>query len=196
MDELKHLAKVRTADSNPSSAPKKTQLESYFFRGGTHHESPGSLLFAARGSSPITMLHMRHFVAAAMPDAGESYGPLRRSWGNGEATLRLHSTGGRGAQSDLGPRALSGRGTRQAGRDAQPSWHRRTSRLYCNARFRVHDDTEPRQSKRCEEVSSGQWDNATSCRNDDVPARCLDNHSDPGGPLASGRARCRDVPRL
>lgn len=55
---------------------------------------------AARGSSPITMLHLRHYAATAMLDAGESYRTVADILGNSEATLRLHYDG----RTDVGKR--------------------------------------------------------------------------------------------
>ena len=48
---------------------------------------------AARGSSPITLLHLRHYAATVMLDAGESYRTVADILGNSEATLRLHYDG-------------------------------------------------------------------------------------------------------
>jgi len=55
---------------------------------------------AARGSSPITLLHLRHYTATAMLDAGESYRTVADILGNSEATLRLHYDG----RTDVGKR--------------------------------------------------------------------------------------------
>ncbi|MDQ3689499.1 MAG: tyrosine-type recombinase/integrase [Chloroflexota bacterium] len=55
---------------------------------------------AARGSSPITLLHLRHYTATAMLDAGESYRTVADLLGNSEATLRLHYDG----RTDVGKR--------------------------------------------------------------------------------------------
>jgi integrase len=55
---------------------------------------------AARGSSPITLLHLRHYTATAMLDAGESYRTVADILGNTEATLRLHYDG----RTDVGKR--------------------------------------------------------------------------------------------
>lgn len=54
----------------------------------------------ARGSSPITLLHLRHYTATAMLDAGESYHTVADILGNSEATLRLHYDG----RTDVGKR--------------------------------------------------------------------------------------------
>lgn len=54
----------------------------------------------ARGSSAITLLHLRHFAATAMLDAGESYRTVADILGNSEATLRLHYDG----RTDVGKR--------------------------------------------------------------------------------------------
>jgi integrase len=54
----------------------------------------------ARGASPVTMLHLRHYAATAMLDAGESYRTVADILGNSEATLRLHYDG----RTDVGKR--------------------------------------------------------------------------------------------
>jgi integrase len=55
---------------------------------------------AARGSSPVTLLHFRHYAATAMLDAGESYRTVADVLGNSESTLRLHYDG----RTDVGKR--------------------------------------------------------------------------------------------
>lgn len=55
---------------------------------------------AVRGTSPITLLHLRHFTATAMLDAGESYRTVADILGNSENTLRLHYDG----RTDVGKR--------------------------------------------------------------------------------------------
>lgn len=55
---------------------------------------------AARGKSPITLLHLRHYTATVMLDAGESYRTVADILGNSEATLRLHYDG----RTDVGKR--------------------------------------------------------------------------------------------
>lgn len=55
---------------------------------------------AARGKSPITLLHLRHYTATAMLDAGESHRTVADILGNSEATLRLHYDG----RTDVGKR--------------------------------------------------------------------------------------------
>ena len=55
---------------------------------------------AARGASPITLLHLRHYAATSMLDAGESYRTVADILGNSEATLRLHYDG----RTDVGKR--------------------------------------------------------------------------------------------
>ena len=55
---------------------------------------------AMRGSSPITLQHIRHFAATAMLDAGESYRTVADILGNSESTLRLHYDG----RNDVGKR--------------------------------------------------------------------------------------------
>ncbi|MHB1534119.1 MAG: tyrosine-type recombinase/integrase [Acidimicrobiales bacterium] len=55
---------------------------------------------AARGSSELQLLHLRHFAATAMLDAGESYRTVADILGNSESTLRLHYDG----RTDVGKR--------------------------------------------------------------------------------------------
>lgn len=55
---------------------------------------------AVRGRSSITLLHLRHYAATAMLDAGESYRTVADILGNSEATLRLHYDG----RTDIGKR--------------------------------------------------------------------------------------------
>lgn len=55
---------------------------------------------AARGSSGLKLLHLRHFAATAMLDAGESYRTVADILGNSESTLRLHYDG----RTDVGKR--------------------------------------------------------------------------------------------
>ena len=54
----------------------------------------------ARGSSPITLLHLRHYAATRMLDVGESYRTVADILGNSESTLRLHYDG----RTDVGKR--------------------------------------------------------------------------------------------
>jgi integrase len=53
---------------------------------------------SARGTSPITLLDLRHFAATTMLDAGESYRTVADILGNSEATLRLHYDGRTGVE--------------------------------------------------------------------------------------------------
>lgn len=55
---------------------------------------------AARGTSKVTLQHLRHFAATAMLDAGESYRTVADILGNSESTLRLHYDG----RTDIGKR--------------------------------------------------------------------------------------------
>ena len=48
---------------------------------------------AARGASPVTLVHFRHYAATTMLDAGESYRTVADILGNSESTLRLHYDG-------------------------------------------------------------------------------------------------------
>jgi integrase len=61
---------------------------------------------AARGTSPITLLEVRHYVATAMLDAGESYRTVAEILGNSEATLRLHYDGRTGIEKRKAMAAL------------------------------------------------------------------------------------------
>lgn len=84
-------------------APDPTE---YVFPGGLDGHAPmrpdqiTNRWAAARGSSPITLLHLRHYTATAMLDAGESYRTVADILGNSEATLRLHYDG----RTDVGKR--------------------------------------------------------------------------------------------
>jgi integrase len=53
---------------------------------------------AARGKSTVTLLDLRHYVATAMLDAGESYRTVADILGNSETTLRLHYDGRTGIE--------------------------------------------------------------------------------------------------
>jgi site-specific recombinase XerD len=50
-------------------------------------------LAAARGDKAVTFLHLRHFTATTMLDAGEDYRTVADILGNSETTLRLHYDG-------------------------------------------------------------------------------------------------------
>lgn len=71
----------------------------YVFPGQRGSDSPhrpdtfGDRWAAARGGSDITFLHLRHFVATAMLDAGEDYRTVADILGNSETTLRMHYDG-------------------------------------------------------------------------------------------------------
>ena len=52
----------------------------------------------SRGKSTLTLLDLRHYVATAMLDAGESYRTVADILGNSEATLRLHYDGRTGIE--------------------------------------------------------------------------------------------------
>ncbi|HEV7722485.1 MAG TPA: site-specific integrase [Iamia sp.] len=60
----------------------------------------GDRFAAARGDSDITFLHVRHYVATTMLDAGEDYRTVADLLGNSEVTLRLHYDG----RTNLGKR--------------------------------------------------------------------------------------------
>ena len=53
-----------------------------------------------RGSSTVTLQHLRHLTATRMLDAGESYRTVADILGNSESTLRLHYDG----RTDVGKR--------------------------------------------------------------------------------------------
>jgi len=53
----------------------------------------GDRWVAARGESPTTFQHLRHYVATTMLDAGEDYRTVADILGNSETTLRLHYDG-------------------------------------------------------------------------------------------------------
>ena len=59
---------------------------------------------AVRGSSKVTLLHLRHFAATTMLDAGESYRTVATILGNSETTLHLHYDG----RTDVGKRRAIG----------------------------------------------------------------------------------------
>jgi integrase len=61
---------------------------------------------AARGSSTLTLLDLRHYVATTMLDAGESYRTVADILGNSEATLRLHYDGRTGIEKRKAVAAL------------------------------------------------------------------------------------------
>lgn len=63
-------------------------------------DTMGDRWATARGTSTITLQHLRHFAATAMLDAGESYRTVADILGNSEATLRLHYDG----RNDTGKR--------------------------------------------------------------------------------------------
>jgi integrase len=56
-------------------------------------DSFGDRLAAARGDRTVTFLHLRHFTATTMLDAGEDYRTVADILGNSETTLRLHYDG-------------------------------------------------------------------------------------------------------
>jgi integrase len=56
-------------------------------------DSFGDRFAAARGTSEMTFLHVRHYVATTMLDAGEECRTVADLLGNSEVTLRLHYDG-------------------------------------------------------------------------------------------------------
>jgi integrase len=61
---------------------------------------------AARGTSSMTLLDLRHYVATVMLDAGESYRTVADILGNSETTLRLHYDGRTGVEKRKAVSAL------------------------------------------------------------------------------------------
>jgi integrase len=80
--------------------------DSYVFPGGIDASVPmrperlQTRWMAARGLSPVTPGHFRHYAATAMLNAGESYRTVADILGNSESTLRLHYDG----RTDVGKR--------------------------------------------------------------------------------------------
>src|SRR5262249_39053401 len=80
--------------------------DSYVFAGGIDAALPmrperlQNRWIAARGSSQVTLGHLRHYAATAMLNAGESYRTVADILGNSESTLRLHYDG----RTDVGKR--------------------------------------------------------------------------------------------
>ena len=80
--------------------------EDYVFPAGIDGAVPmrpdtlGDRWGAARGASPVTLVHFRHYAATTMLDAGESYRTVADILGNSESTLRLHYDG----RTDVGKR--------------------------------------------------------------------------------------------
>lgn len=78
----------------------------YIFAGGIDGTVPmrpevlGHRWNVARGSMAVNLLHLRHYAATAMLDAGESYRTVADILGNSESTLRLHYDG----RTDVGKR--------------------------------------------------------------------------------------------
>jgi integrase len=60
----------------------------------------------SRGTSTLTLLDLRHYVATTMLDAGESYRTVADILGNSEATLRLHYDGRTGIEKRKAMAAL------------------------------------------------------------------------------------------
>jgi integrase len=56
-------------------------------------DSFGDRFASARGSRTTTFLHLRHYAATSMLDAGEDYRTVADILGNSETTLRLHYDG-------------------------------------------------------------------------------------------------------
>jgi integrase len=82
------------------------EADGYVFPGGIDGSFPlrpdslGDRWAAARGSSSVTLQHVRHYAATAMLDNGESYRTVADILGNSESTLRLHYDG----RTDVGKR--------------------------------------------------------------------------------------------
>ncbi len=96
----------RQAERREELARRAPGPNEYVFSGGVDGTMPmrpdqiTNRWAAARRSSPITLLHLRHYAATAMLDAGESYRTVADILGNSEATLRLHYDG----RTDVGKR--------------------------------------------------------------------------------------------
>jgi integrase len=96
----------RQAERRTELLGRAPESKDYVFPGGVDGRVPmrpdqiTNRWAAARGSSPITLLHLRHYTAMAMLDAGESYRTVADILGNSEATLRLHYDG----RTDVGKR--------------------------------------------------------------------------------------------
>ncbi|MGH9026985.1 MAG: site-specific integrase [Acidimicrobiia bacterium] len=96
----------RQAERRTELLGQAPEPDEYVFAGGIDGHvpmRPGHVTVrwaAARGVSPITLLHLRHYTATAMLDAGESYRTVADILGNSEATLRLHYDG----RTDVGKR--------------------------------------------------------------------------------------------
>ena len=60
----KDIAKVRVAGSNPVIRSKEGQFRAYFWAGWP--DALSRMWAAARGTSPMTLLNQRHYVATAM----------------------------------------------------------------------------------------------------------------------------------
>ncbi len=79
--------------------PEGLQPNDYVFIGDYRDRSPvrpdrlSKRWPAASGNPQITLLHLRHFAATTMLDAGESYRTVADILGNSENTLRLHYDG-------------------------------------------------------------------------------------------------------
>jgi len=96
----------RQAERREELARRAPQPNEYVFSGGVDGTMPmrpdqiTNRWAAASRSSPITLLHLRHYAATAMLAAGESYRTVADILGNSEATLRLHYDG----RTDVGKR--------------------------------------------------------------------------------------------
>jgi integrase len=94
----------RQADRYEGSFQRLPPSKAYVFGGSTNSMNPlrpdalSRRWAAARGKSPMTLLDLRHYVATAMLDAGESYRTVADILGNSEATLRLHYDGRTGIE--------------------------------------------------------------------------------------------------
>jgi integrase len=94
-----YVRRTERAGSEPTASD-------YIFPAGTGGSIPSrpealaNRWAAIRGKSPVTLLHLRHYAATAMLDAGESFRTVADILGNSEATLRLHYDG----RTDVGKR--------------------------------------------------------------------------------------------
>ncbi len=104
LTEAASAALHRQADRYQELFGKPPPAKAYVFAGdsdGVDPLRPDALSHRwaqHRGNSSLTLLDLRHYVATAMLDAGESYRTVADILGNSEATLRLHYDGRTGVE--------------------------------------------------------------------------------------------------
>jgi integrase len=92
-------ALARQSDRRRALSGSDPGPSEYVFPGGldshipTRPESLSNRWMSIRGASSVTLLHLRHFAATTMLDAGQSYRTVAEILGNSESTLRLHYDG-------------------------------------------------------------------------------------------------------